>query len=364
MLVKQTDSHNHNMQQSSASFYKRKLIGSFGGAFKKALLLGTCSVMVMSLSACDDSEDATTANAQQIETTISAPAELVSLQEISLTPPSIRRMWEYKIEYLARENTIVKEGDLLIKFDAQRLRTDLVSRQSDLDAATKEAEQKKLENEANLEQLVLDEAEARKNRDIAKRKVEITDVSRSDIERRKQRAELTITTELYQQAQQRVAQHKMAMEVNEQVQLAKISKAQSRVDELVESMQKLQVKAPKSGMVVLVADNEDSKPAVGDTVFMGSRIISLPALDKIAVKVEFDESFTSAVSMGDKVRVTLDAFPERPFTGHVTEMGQAYRAKSRNNLKVVFDAWVTLDELDLNIMRPGMKATVDLVEAA
>jgi hypothetical protein len=29
---------------------------------------------------------------------------------------------------------------------------------------------------------------------------------------------------------------------------------------------------------------------------------------------------------------------------------------------MVFDAWVTLNELELNIMRPGMKATVDTVE--
>ena len=273
-------------------------------------------------------------------------------------------MWEYKIEYLARENSLVKEGDLLIKFDAQRLRTDLVSRQSDLDAQLKEAEQKRLENEARLEQLVLDLAEAKKNMDIAKRKVAITDVSRSEIERLKQQAEFRITTELHKQAIQRTNQHKESMRINEQVQLARISKARSRVEELEDSMKKLQITAPKSGMVVLVPDNEDKKPAVGDTVFMGSRIIALPSLDKISVKVEFDESFTSIVNMGDSVRVTLDAFPERPFTGKVSELGQSYRAKSRNNQKVVFDAWVTLDELDLNVMRPGMKATVDLVEAS
>lgn len=340
---------------------------SNGRLLAKSLLLLRGSLLAASialLSACaNESGDDNNTTAQR-DVTISAPAELVSLQEINLTPPSIRRMWEYKIEYLARENTLVKEGDLLIKFDAQRLRTDLVSRQSDLDAQLKEAEQKRLENEARLEQLVLDLAEAKKNMDIAKRKVQITDVSRSEIERLKQQAEFRITTELHKQAIQRVSQHRESMRINEQVQLARVSKARSQVEELEDSMKKLQITAPKSGMVVLVPDNEDKKPAVGDTVFMGSRIIALPSLDKISVKVEFDESFTSIVNMGDAVRVTLDAFPERPFTGKVSELGQSYRAKSRNNQKVVFDAWVTLDELDLNVMRPGMKATVDLVEAS
>ncbi|MFT4655506.1 MAG: HlyD family secretion protein [Kangiellaceae bacterium] len=318
--------------------------------------------LVAVLFGCSQAEQDVNTNNDQTDRNISAPAELVSLQKINLTPPSIRQMWEFKIEYLAKESTLVKQGDVLIKFDGQRLKTDLVTRQSDLDARVKEAEQKKLENEAALEQLVLDLAEAKKDSDIAKRKVEITDVSRSQIVRQKQQAEFGITTELHGQAMQRMSQHKVAMAVNEQVQAAKISKAQSRVDEIKDNIKKLQVTAPKSGMVVLVPDGDDKKPAIGDTVFMGSRLISLPSLDNIAVKVEFDESFTPEIKLGDKVRVTLDAFPEKPFSGKISELGKAYRSKSQNNLKVVFDAWVTLEELDLTIMRPGMKATVDMVK--
>lgn len=321
---------------------------------------------VILLSACGDQstdgQNSSQGSQQSEEKTISAPAELVSLQNISISAPSVQSMWQYKIEYIARENTLVKEGDVLLKFDGQSLRTEMVTRRSDLSAAIKEAEQRKLANEARLEEFNLDLAEAKKNMDIAKRKVAITDVSRSDIERRKQQAEFGITTELYEQAVQRVAQHKKSMQINEQVQQAKISKAQSEVDELMLSMKRLEVRAPKEGMVVLIPNGDDEKPAVGDTVFRGSRIMSLPALDKIAVKVEFDESFTADVLLGDDVRITLDAFPERPFTGKITELGQSYRTKSTNNQKVVFDAWVTLNELELSIMRPGMKATVDAVE--
>jgi len=250
----------------------------------------------------------------------------------------------------------------LLRFDGHRLRTDMVTRRSDFDAAVKEAEQKKLANEEKFEEFNLDLAEAQKNMNIAKRKVEITDISRSDIERRKQQSEFGITTELHKQALQRLAQHKKSMQINEQVQQAKISKAKSEVDELKLSMERLKIMAPKEGMVVLIPNGDDEKPAVGDTVYRGSRLMSLPALDKIAVKVEFDESFTSNILLGANVRVTLDAFPERPFTGKITELGQSYRTKSTNNQKRVFDAWVTLNELELSIMRPGMKATVDTLE--
>jgi HlyD family secretion protein len=47
--------------------------------------------------------------------------------------------------------------------------------------------------------------------------------------------------------------------------------------------------------------------------------------------------------------------------GQISEIGQAYRNKSQRNLKVVFDANITLNETDNEIMRPGMKATVELL---
>ncbi|MDT0581214.1 HlyD family secretion protein [Brumicola blandensis] len=292
---------------------------------------------------------------------IKAPAELVSMQEVTIGPPNVRRMWNFKIEYLARENAIVKPGDVLVKFDGQRLRNDLVGRQSELEAAIKEAEQRKLNNEATLKDLLLDLAEAKMNEDKARRKVEITDASRSEIERKKQQAEFIIAKESHLQAQKRVEQHKNEMAINQKVQNARIENRRVRVKDLRDSIAKLTIKSPKDGMVIYY-DWNDAKPAVGDTVYMGATLMTLPSLDNISVKVEFDESHTAKVNLGQEVKVTLDAFPERPFKGKISEIGKAYRNKSQRNLKVVFDAWVTLDTLDNDVMRPGMKATVELPE--
>nr|WP_136252846.1 efflux RND transporter periplasmic adaptor subunit [Ningiella ruwaisensis] len=321
-----------------------------------AAVLASC----LGLGACQPASDNTNKQSRDRDNLI-APAELVSLQDISIGPPNVNRMWQFKIEYMARENTMVKEGDVILRFDGQRLQDDLVGRKSSLEAAIKEAEQKRLENEAKLEQLTLDLAEAEMNETIARRKVEITDVSRSDIERKKQQAEFRIAQEAHRQAKQRINQHVLAMEVSQKVQGAKIENERVRVMQIEESLQKLNVKAPKAGMVIYASDWSGEKPAIGDTVYMGRTLINLPALDKIAVSVEFDESDTAQVALGAPVKVTLDAFPERPFTGQIAEIGKAYRSKSQRNLKVVFDATVTLDATDLDIMRPGMKAQVELI---
>lgn len=327
----------------------------------KTVALLTAIVLSASLSGCSNELSSEQGGDSSSRRGVVAPAELVSLQDVTIGPPNVRRMWQFKIEYLAKENALLKEGDLVVRFDGQRLQNDLIGRKSQLEEAIKETEKQSLKDEATKQDLILAVAEAKKNQEIAQRKVEITDASRSEVERLKQQSEFEISAELYLQAKQKLAQHEQAMLVNKEVLNAKIENRQARVRIIQESLEKLEIKAPKKGMVIYQGDWNGNKPAVGETVYMGRTLVSLPSLDKLAVKVEFDESDTAKVAVGQNVKVLLDAHPEKPFAGKISSLGQAYRNKSQNNLKVVFDAWVELDELSMDIMRPGMKAKVELL---
>ena len=288
------------------------------------------------------------------------PAQLESLQNVNIGPPNISRMWQYKIQKIARENKLVQPGDVLLKFDGQDLRNRLLTRQSELDAAKKELEKLLLEDAAREEDLRLALAEADMNTDIAKRKVEITDVSRSEIERRKQQADYAIAQVRSAQAQQRLDEHKTRRVVNQQVQEARITSFQSKVDEIKASIDKLTIKSPSAGIVVIKTNGDGDKHAVGDTVFMGASLIEIPSLENLAIKMEVDEADTNKVFIGQTVEVVLNNYPERSFTGAITSKGQAYRQKSTRNQKIVFDVWITLDNLDNDIMRPGMQANVTI----
>lgn len=322
------------------------------------------SLCVMSLVGCGENalvnEQASTSSTSA-ESSLIAPAEIVSLQQITIGPPNVRRMWQFKIEYIANENVPVKKGDVLVRFDGQKLRNDLVGRESNLNAALKEREKTVIKDEASLQDLILSQAEAQKNYDIAKRKVAITDVSRSEIERKKQQAEYEITAAELAQSKQKLSQHKNVMQINLEVEDAKVANAQTRVNEIKNSLDKMTLYAPEDGMVSLITDWDDNKPTVGETVWMGRALIDLPSLEKLAVKVEIDEADAATVQVNQAVRVVLDDHPEKAFTGIVTQLGKTFRTKSKQNLKVVVDAWVTLDELDSTIMRPGMKANVEFI---
>ena len=290
-----------------------------------------------------------------------APAEVVSRQDITIGPPNIRRMWNYKIQYLAAENTKVKAGEVLVKFDGDRQRQELVDFKSKLEAALKQKEKAVLEDAAKEQELILAVAEAKKNRDIAKQKADIVDVSRSDIERRKQLAELNISLTLLKHAEQKLAQHKVLSQLNLEVQEARIAKARAKVNQTQDAIKKLQVYAPADGIVTYVSDWENNKPAVGETEYMGRMLMRLPSLDKLAVIVEIDESDIAKIKVGQAVRVVLDEHPEKAFSGTLSEIGRTFKARSQWDQKIIINAWVTLDAPDKTIMRPGMKANVEFI---
>ena len=310
------------------------------------------------LAACqNDIQDVATTSTP----VLSAPAELISLQNATLGPPNVNRMWQFKIERMKPENTLVKKGDVVLVFDGQQLKTDLISRTSELDAERKRAESDKLNDESKEQDLVLALAEAEMNFDKAKRKVEIVDVSRSEIEKKKQQADFQYQQEALAQAKQKLAHHKKARIINEQVANGKIAKLQKRVESIQDELSKLTVKAPKEGLVMYLADWNGEKPAVGETVYMGRSLLQLPSLDQIALKAEFAEPDTAKLSNGSPVKVIFEAYPEKAYMGKIAKLGQAFYPKSSSNPKVIFDALIELGNERPEVMRPGMKAKVEVM---
>ena len=292
---------------------------------------------------------------------VTASAELISLKNATIGPPSVPRMWQYKIEYMAKENQVVKKGDKILAFDAQRLKTDLISHSSRLAAEIKKAENQKLKDDATQQDLKLSLAEAEMNYQKAKRKAEITDASRSKIERDKQQAEYEYQTENLAQAKQRLAHHIKAMVINRQVDQGGINMRQGRVNSIERDIAKLTIWAPKDGLVMYTADWNGEKAAVGQTVYMGRSLLQLPSLDEVAIKAEFAEPDTAKLHTGQAVKVIFEAYPENAYMGKISELGQAYYPKSNTNSKVVFDALIELDGNQPDVMRPGMKAKVEVL---
>jgi HlyD family secretion protein len=293
---------------------------------------------------------------------VTASAELISLKNATIGPPNISRMWQYKIQKMAPENKLVKKGEVILVFDGQRVKNDLIGRQSKLEAEIKKAESNKLKDDATTQDLILKLAEAEMEYKKAKRKAEIVDASRSNIERLKQQADFRYQTEGLLQAKQKLAHHKKAMLINVKVSEGKIKIMQSRVNRIQQESVKLSVKAPKDGLVMYQENGNGEKAAVGETVYMGRSLMQLPSLDAVALKAEFAEPDKAKLKQGQAVRVIFEAYPEMSYMGTITKLGHAFYPKSANNPKVIFDAQIELGKTRPDVMRPGMKAKIEVVD--
>jgi HlyD family secretion protein len=292
---------------------------------------------------------------------VTASAELISLSNATIGPPNISRMWQYKIQKMAAENKQVKKGEVILVFDGQRIKNNLIDRQSQLKAAIKKAESDKLKDDATTQDLILKLAEAEMEYEKAKRKAEIVDESSSNIQRLKQQADFRYQTESLAQAKQKLAHHEKAMVINVKVSAGKIRIIQSRVNRIQQEIVKLSVKAPKDGLVMYQENGQGEKVAVGETVYMGRSLMQLPSLDAVALKAEFAEPDKAKLKQGQEVRVIFEAYPEMSYLGSITQLGQAFYPKSANNPKVIFDAQIELGETKPDVMRPGMKAKIEVI---
>lgn len=294
---------------------------------------------------------------------LSAPAELIALDNATLGPPLIRRMWQFKIQKMSPENTFVKKGEVVIKFDGQQLKNDLISRKSQLNAEIKKGETGKLNDESKQQDLVLALAEAKMNFEKTKRKVEIVDISRSEINKKIQQADFLYQQEKFAQAKQKLDFHQQAILVNQKVSAGKVKNLRQKVKSMSDEISKLTVKAPKDGLVMYLADWQGEKAAVGETVYMGRTLIQLPSLDNVALKAEFSEPDTAKLSVGQEVKVIFEAYPEMSYMGAIAELGQAFYPKSVQNPQVVFEVEIELGDARPEVMRPGMKAKIEVVSS-
>ncbi|HYT72576.1 MAG TPA: hypothetical protein VEK78_14420, partial [Gemmatimonadales bacterium] len=91
-------------------------------------------------------------------------------------------------------------------------------------------------------------------------------------------------------------------------------------------------------------------------------------LSVIQAKVQVDETDVVRIHLGDSVEVSIDAFPDTAFRGHVTKVSDssvrtaASSATGQNDRAVDYEVEITLDQPPAEV-RPDLSATARIVTA-
>ena len=124
------------------------------------------------------------------------------------------------------------------------------------------------------------------------------------------------------------------------------------------SSQLARVTAPMDGVVIKKGVELGDTITSGVSSFnAGTMIFTVADLKSLIIRVNLNEVDIAKVKVGQKVRITLDAFPQRTFTGKVRFVAPA--ADLVEKIKV-FKVEVALDELS-DCYRTGMSANVEIL---
>ncbi|HAC05638.1 MAG TPA: hypothetical protein DCF71_07195, partial [Gemmatimonadetes bacterium] len=144
-----------------------------------------------------------------------------------------------------------------------------------------------------------------------------------------------------------------------------VSQWQASVDEAMEQLSKTIFRAPMDGKVTRLNVEEGQTVIIGTMNNAGSLVLTISDLSVIEVVVQVDETDVPAISIGDSASIRIDAFGDREFTGHVTEIGNSAinppsRQAAGQQAAIDFEVVLTL-ELNDAVLRPDLSATADIV---
>jgi multidrug resistance efflux pump len=126
------------------------------------------------------------------------------------------------------------------------------------------------------------------------------------------------------------------------------------------------VTAPRDGIVVYVTNWRNEKKKVGESCWMGEKVLEIPSLERMVAVGEVDEAQSGRVRTGQPATVRLDAHPDLEYRGVLAEISNAVRRRSPQNAEKVVELEIALEQTDPERMRPGMrlKGTVEVDRVA
>ena len=138
---------------------------------------------------------------------------------------------------------------------------------------------------------------------------------------------------------------------------SEVVRAQVAVDNARIQLEDTDVRAPISGTVLQKSVERGTVIASATSnVSGGTTLLTMADLNQVQVRTLVDETDIGKVQPGQPATVTVDAFPQRPFSGTVLKIEP--QAQTEQNV-TMFPVLVRIDN-EQGLLRPGMNAEVEI----
>lgn len=283
---------------------------------------------------------------------ITESGELRAKNSISIVCPRVRG--NAKIVYLIPEGTYVKEGDEVVRFDPTEASNMLRDAESRYELAVSDMEKLEANQESQNAQMEAEIKTAELTYQLSKLSLE---QMRFEAEVKQQQAKLeSQKNELSFERTKRDIESRKIIQKTEKNRLnVEIRQKKAELESTQKYLESLTLKAPKEGLVVYEVNwgNNGRKFTVGDNVWPGATVVTLPDLSSMESITSVNEVDVSKVRKGQKVLVKLDAFQDSSFEGKISDVASLGRSKDNNSSIKVFEISVSIKGMS-SILKPGM----------
>lgn len=261
-------------------------------------------------------------------------------------------IWQIKITDIISEGSYVKMGDYVAQLDKSEVANKIIAASTEVEKFTSEYDQAKLDTA--IEMMKIRDDLLNFKYEIEEKKL-ISEQSSYEALAIQRQAEIDL-----EKANRNYSQNLSSYNLKKKQNMAKVHQAelslrqkQSELTRLEELVQELKINAPKDGMVVYKRSWDGQKITSGSQISVWDpTVATLPDLSKMVTKTYVNEIDISNLKTDLKVNLTVDAFPDRTYTGKVVAVANVGEQLPNSDAKV-FEVTVEINEKD-TLLRPAM----------
>jgi multidrug efflux pump subunit AcrA (membrane-fusion protein) len=308
------------------------------------------------------------------EISVSNSGELIAERSIEIKGPQMAqgrrsmggqgghnnmRFMDLKIQDIVAEGTIVNEGDYIAQLDRTQYDNTLKDEREKLKKEVETLEMKLLDSAVVLTNLRDDI----KNQTYTVEEAAITleqskfeppaTIRKAQIDLDKQRRTLEQKIKAYSL---RVAQSMADIEH----QKLHVSIGETTVQDLEDYLAQFTVRAPANGMVIYKKERNGTKRKAGSSINPWDlTIATLPDLSSMLSRMYVNEIEIARIKKEQKVQISIDAFPEKSFTGEIITIANIGEQLPNSDAKM-FEVLVRVNESDPTL-RPSMTTSNKII---
>ncbi|OFW03985.1 MAG: hypothetical protein A3H96_16210 [Acidobacteria bacterium RIFCSPLOWO2_02_FULL_67_36] len=282
---------------------------------------------------------------RRLEAIVSASGKIQPKTSVNISADTMGRVTNLAVE----EGQRVEKGQFLLQIDPRILRTNVTRTEASLAAAKSQMEQGRLALDSAQVAVKQAEDAFRRQQELMKGGLTTREqYERAENDLKMRQSDLRSATQSVRTQELRMRQESATAE-------------SARFD-----LSKVRIESPITGIVTRRNIEEGETVVIGTMNNAGTVLLTVADMSVIEAEVEVDETDIPTVTLGQKAQVTIDALPDKKFTGKVTEIGnspiQATGAAAAQRQNTNFKVVVTLDT-EVPDVRPGFTCTAEITTA-